>query len=132
MIFSLLVLGSPVETPSSLAAFRFAQAALAAGHRLHRVFFFGAGVCNSDPDALPAGGEPDLPALWGALAGAHGVDLVSCVGSARRRGILDAREAARRGHAGVTIVAGFELSGLGQLVDACLESDRVLTFGDRA
>ncbi|MGO2503745.1 MAG: sulfurtransferase complex subunit TusD, partial [Cobetia marina] len=45
-----------------------------------------------------------------------------------RRGMLDEREAARHGKQGATLEAPFELTGLGQLVEATLENDHLITF----
>jgi tRNA 2-thiouridine synthesizing protein D len=127
--FSLLVQQGPVGNASSLAAFRFAQAALAAGHTVFRVFFFRDGALHATRLERPATGEPDLPRQWQELARAHGIDLVACVGSALRRGVVDAREAQRAGLGDGNLREGFELAGLGQLVEATLRSDRVLSFG---
>lgn len=129
MIFSLLVQESAVGRQSSHAAYRFARELLARGHTLYRVFFFGDGVHNSTALNCAASGEADLPALWQQLATEHDVDLVSCVSSALRRGIIDEREAARHASDAVSLRQGFELSGLGQLVEACIRSDRILDFG---
>lgn len=129
MIFSLLVQESAVGRQSSHAAYRFACALLARGHTLYRVFFFADGVHNSSALNYAASGEADLPALWQQLATEHGVDLVSCVSSALRRGIVDEREAARHALGAASLRQGFELSGLGQLVEASIRSDRILDFG---
>jgi tRNA 2-thiouridine synthesizing protein D len=129
MIFSLLVQQGPVGSPSSLAAYRFATAALAGGHTLLRVFFYGDGALHATRFAQPAAGQPELSQCWQELAREHGIDLVACVGSALRRGIVDTREAQRQKLEGSSLRDGFELSGLGQLVDAALRSDRLLSFG---
>ncbi|MBK6278542.1 MAG: sulfurtransferase complex subunit TusD [Gammaproteobacteria bacterium] len=129
MIFSLLVQESAVGRQSSHAAYRFACALLARGHTLYRVFFFADGVHNSTALNCAASGEADLPALWRQLAAEHGVDLVSCVSSALRRGIVDEREAARHALGAASLRQGFELSGLGQLVEASIRSDRIVDFG---
>lgn len=129
MIFSLLVESAPAGRSSSHAAYRFACALLEGRHELYRVFFFGDGAPHATRFAIPQGGEPDLPRLWQELAHAHGIDLVSCIGSALRRGVVDAREAARLGIEGASLREGYELSGLGQLVEAAIRSDRLLSFG---
>jgi len=129
MIFSLLVQESATGRQSGHTAYCFARELVARGHTLYRVFFYGNGVYNGTRLNCPAGGEANLPALWQALAAEHGVDLVSCVGSALRRGIVDAQQASRHGLDGASLRDGFDLSGLGQLVEACIRSDRVLDFG---
>jgi tRNA 2-thiouridine synthesizing protein D len=46
-----------------------------------------------------------------------------------RRGIINATEAERYEKQGHNLTDEFVLSGLGQLVEAGLESDRLITFG---
>lgn len=129
MLFTLLVHGGPSGAPSSLAALRFAEALLATGHSLARVFFHGDGAAHGNAMLVSPASETDLPAAWQALAQQHGVELLACVGSAMRRGVLDAREAARYGLPASSLREGFELAGLGQLVDAALRCDRLISFG---
>jgi tRNA 2-thiouridine synthesizing protein D len=64
------------------------------------------------------------------LAKDHGIDLVVCVAAAQRRGILDKDEAKRNGKDADNLEEGFRISGLGQLVEAGIQSDRLITFGD--
>jgi tRNA 2-thiouridine synthesizing protein D len=129
MIYSLLVQSAAVGHQSSAAALRFATVLLAEGHTLFRVFFFADGVLNTTRLNCPPGGEPDLPRQWQELARTHDIDMVACVSSALRRGIVDTAEASRHGLDGFSLREGFELSGLGQLVEACIRSDRVVSFG---
>lgn len=129
MIFSLLIQASPVGRQSSYSAYRFACAVLESGHVLHRVFFFGDGAAHATRLELMPAGEPDLPQLWQRLARERGFELLSCIGSALRRGIVDSNEARRHGIDGASLRDGFELAGLGQLIDAALYSDRLVSFG---
>ncbi len=129
MKFSLLVLNAPGAAQSGASALAFAQAVVEAGHELYRVFFYHEGVQHGDSLAVPAQDELDRQAAWAALAADHNVDLVLCIASAIRRGVLDQSEAARHGQSAASAHPGFELSGLGQLVDAHLHCDRLVTFG---
>lgn len=129
MRFALLVHGAPGSAASSNAALRFAETLLAGGHSIVRVFFHGDGALHANAAALTPPNESDLSARWHALAGEHGIELLACVGSATRRGALDDREAARHGMSAGTVRHSFELAGLGQLVDAALRCDRVISFG---
>lgn len=129
MNFALLVHGDPSSGHSARAAYRFACELLKRGHTLFRVFFFGAGVQNATALNLMPGGETDLPALWNRLASEHHIDLVACVGSALRRGIVDEAQAQRHGLPAGSLRSGFELSGLGQLVEANIRCDRIVVFG---
>ncbi len=127
--FALMVLGAPHSTQAERSAWQFAQAAVAAGHRLFRVFFFHDGVQCGNALQLPAPQENGVPARWQQLARDHHVDLVVCVASALKRGVANADEAERHQLGAGNLADGFDLSGLGQWVEACILADRVVTFG---
>ncbi len=129
MIYSLLVLSDPTRGSMARNAAAFAHTLLARGHELHRVFFLDKGVlCGAACGIYPQDESSPLDA-WVSLAQDHGVDLVLCVTSALRQGMLDEREAARFERGGATIHPAFTISGLGQLIDASAASDRLITFG---
>ncbi|MDJ0879066.1 MAG: sulfurtransferase complex subunit TusD [Halieaceae bacterium] len=129
MKFSILVLSSPGASQSGDSALAFARAVVEAGHELYRVFFYHEGVQHGDSLAVPAQDELDRQSAWAALSEQHGADLVLCIASAVRRGVLDGGEAERHERSAVSAHPAFELSGLGQLVDAHINSDRLVTFG---
>lgn len=129
MQFSLLILGAPYSTQSASTAFRFAQAAIDSGHTLYRVFFYHDGVYCANDLVTPPQDEDNQPANWGTLAEQHNVDLVVCIASALKRGVIDKAEAQRYEKSAPNLARGFSISGLGQLVDATIISDRVITFG---
>ena len=128
MIYSLLILSGPATGHGSRLGVDFAQAVLRAGHSIHRVFFLDEGVSNGMQNAVFPQDEASVTGDWIALAEQHGVELILCVSSALRRGLLDTTEASRYDKL-ATAHPAFEISGLGQLVDACASSDRVITFG---
>jgi len=66
---------------------------------------------------------------WQALARDHDIDLVVCIAAALRRGVLDESEQSRYEKPANNLAAGFVLGGLGQLLDAAVSSDRLITFG---
>jgi tRNA 2-thiouridine synthesizing protein D len=129
MQFSLLILGSPSSTQSASTAFRFAQAVINSGHTLYRVFFYHDGVYCANELVTPAQDEESLPENWASLAAEHNVDLVVCIASALKRGVIDKAEALRYEKPASNLRENFSISGLGQLVDAAIVSDRVITFG---
>lgn len=131
MIFSIVVQAPPVQTQGAATALRFTRAVLAAGHQIHRVFFYRDGVHNGTALGCTPQDEVSIPAQWQALAREHKLDLVVCIAAAVRRGLVDEKEASRYGREHWNLAPEFELSGLGQLVEACLVSDRVVTFGGR-
>ena len=99
------------------------------GEQISRVFFFYDGVLNTNALSVPPQDEFDLVAAWRDLINENGLDAISCVSSALKRGILDAQEAQRYEKDCANLDPSSELSGLGQLVDATLSSDRVVSFG---
>lgn len=129
MIFSLTVYAAPYSCQASYSAYQFALAALSQGHNLHRIFFYQDGVHNATSLAAPPQDEFNLQQAWQDLAKNHNLDLVVCIAAALRRGILDAGEAKRYDKLSHNIAQEFTISGLGQLVEAAVVSDRLITFG---
>jgi tRNA 2-thiouridine synthesizing protein D len=128
MIFSLAIYSSP-SSQSQDSAYRFASALLAQGHTLFRVFFYHDGVYQGSQLSCPPQDEINATQRWQTLAESHGVDLVVCIAAGLRRGVLDKKEAGRYEKDQHNLACHFELSGLGQLVDAAVQSDRLITFG---
>lgn len=128
MIFSVVILAAPGVSQGADSALRFTRSLLAQGHTVYRLFFYGDGVHNATALAAPPQDEQDIPGAWHRLIQRHELDAVVCIAAAIRRGILDSTEAERYNKAAANLAAGFTLSGLGQLVDACVNSDRVVTF----
>lgn len=129
VIYSLVVLSSASSGHCVQTAAEFAQCAIARGHSIHRIFFLDAGTYTGANAAVFPQDEADRIQPWINLAQQHAVELIVCISSALKRGILDATEAARYDKPGATLHPAFSISGLGQLVDASVNSDRLITFG---
>lgn len=119
MKIAILVNEGPFTHQASDSAYQFAKAAVEKGHEVMRVFFYHDGVNNGNRLSEPQSDDRNLVKLWSELAEEHGTDLVVCVAAALRRGIKDE-----------ILAAGFRISGLGQLIEAGVESDRLVVFGD--
>jgi tRNA 2-thiouridine synthesizing protein D len=119
MKLGILVNEGPYQHQASDSAYQFCKAALGRGHAVVRVFFYHDGVNNSTRLTQPPQDDRNIVARWSKLAEEHGIDLVVCVAAALRRGIQDE-----------VLAPGFRISGLGQLVEAGIEADRLVTFGD--
>ncbi|MEK9719449.1 MAG: sulfurtransferase complex subunit TusD [Quisquiliibacterium sp.] len=119
MNFGILVNEGPYQHQASDSAYLFCKAAIGKGHTVSRVFFYHDGVNNSNRLTEPPQDDRNVVARWSQLAKEHQIDLVVCVAAALRRGIKDE-----------VLAPGFRISGLGQLVEAGIEADRLLTFGD--
>ena len=119
MKFAILITEGPFTHQASDSAYRFTAAALARGHDIYRVFFYSDGVYNSNKLSEPQTDDRNLVSLWSRLGKDHDIDLVVCVAAALRRGIKDE-----------VLEDGFRISGLGQLVEAGIQADRLIVFGD--
>lgn len=129
MKFSIQINEGPYQQQASDTAYQFAKAALAAGHEIFRIFFYHDGVNNGTRLAVPPQDDRNIGALWTALATENDLDLVICIAAAQRRGLMDADEAKRQGLDADNIAKGFRISGLGQLIEAGIEADRLIVFG---
>jgi tRNA 2-thiouridine synthesizing protein D len=130
MKLSILVNEGPYQHQSADSAIQFTKAALEKGHEIFRVFFYHDGVNNGTRFGVPPQDDRNITEQWTELAEKHNLDLVVCIAAAQRRGILDENEAKRQGKDGDNIAPGFRISGLGQLIEAGIQSDRTVIFGD--
>ena len=130
MKFTVMVNEGPYQHQSSDSALQFVRAALAKGHEIFRVFFYHDGVNNGTRLSVPPGDDRLLQKEWSELAQEHDLDMVICIAAAQRRGLMDANEAERQGLDANNIIDGFHISGLGQLIEGGIESDRTIVFGD--
>ena len=119
MKLAILVNEGPFTHQASDSAYRFTEAAIAKGHEVSRVFFYNDGVYNANKLSEPQTDDRNLVALWAKLGQEHGIDLVVCIAAALRRDIKEE-----------ILQDGFRISGLGQLVEAGIDNDRLVVFGD--
>lgn len=118
--YSLLVMEGPTQGQAGLSALRFAEAALARGHVIAQVFFYGEGAAALLRGAVPSD-EIDVVAALGELAERHGFPMRACSAAAERRGY--ARDA-RAGDAPV------DPGTLGQLMVGLDAGDRLVSFAN--
>ena len=130
MKFTVMVNEGPYQHQSSDSALQFVRAALEKGHEIFRVFFYHDGVNNGTRLSVPPGDDRLLQKEWSELAKKHDLDMVICIAAAQRRGLMDANESERQGLDANNIIDGFHISGLGQLIEGGIQSDRTLVFGD--
>jgi tRNA 2-thiouridine synthesizing protein D len=120
----------PYQHQSSDTAYFFTKAAIEKGHEVFRVFFYHDGVNNGTRLTTPPQDDRNIVKRWTELAQEHNIDMVLCVAAAQRRGLVDEGEAQRNGKDATNIAPGFRISGLGQLVEGGIQSDRLVVFGD--
>ena len=128
MKFTVAVHGSPYGSTSHQHALAFCQATVAAGHMVERVFFYHDGVYGALSTAVTPQDEIDVTRAWQELSEQESVELCVCIANALKRGVLDKNEAERYEVSAATLARGFEIVGLGLLVDAIASSDRYIEF----
>lgn len=130
MKFAIQINEGPYQHQATDTAYQFIKAALDKGHEINRIFFYHDGVNNGTRLTTPPQDDRNIVNRWSQLAEQYKLDLVVCVAAAQRRGIADADEARRNGKDANNLAPGFRISGLGQLIEACIEADRLMVFGD--
>ncbi len=128
MKFTLIVHSAPHSGQGSHTALAFARALFTGGHGLQRVFFYLDGAQNALATRVPPQEENDILVGWQVLARDHGCELAVCIAAALRRGVLNQEEADRYERPSGNIADPFVVVGLGQLIDAVIESDQCITF----
>ncbi len=129
MKISIQINASPYQHQAADTAWHFIQAAISAGHEVYRVFFYHDGIYNALRDARPPDDERHIVRRWSDLYTEEGIDLVVCVSSAQRRGLLEHSVAKKVGGGEYSLADGFRIAGLGLLMEAIIDSDRHITFG---
>lgn len=130
MKLSIQINEGPYQHQAADSAYQFVKAALAKGHEIFRIFFYHDGVNNATRLGVPPQDDRNITQQWTELQKEHELDLVVCIAAAQRRGLLDEDEAKRQGKDANNIAEGFRISGLGQLIEAGIEADRLVVFGD--
>src|SRR5690606_21127905 len=128
MDFAIALLAGP-QDPAARSALEFSRAVLAAGHRISRLFFYRAGVLVASQLNVVPQAEKDIGAEWRQFIQDNHLDAVVCIAAALRRGVLNPAEAGRWDRPAANTAEPWELSGLGQWVDALQSADRAITFG---
>ena len=130
MKYAIQINEGPYQHQATDTAYHFTKTALEKGHEISRVFFYHDGVNNSSRITTPPQDDRHIVNRWAQLAEAHNLDMVVCVAAAQRRGVVDDGEAQRNGKDATNIHPAFRISGLGQLIEAAVEADRLMVFGD--
>ena len=73
--------------------------------------------------------ETHIQQQWDSLIAENNIDSVVCVSSALKRGIINLEESNRHDLESISLSDNSEIAGLGQLIDASINSDRLVNFG---
>ena len=128
MNFAIALLAGP-QDPAARSALEFARAVLASGHRISRLFFYRDAVQLASQLRVTPQDELDITAEWQQFIQTNQLDAVVCIAAALRRWVLNEAEAQRWNRPVANTDAPWELSGLGQWIDALQTADRAVTFG---
>ncbi|MEM7080349.1 MAG: sulfurtransferase complex subunit TusD [Pseudomonadota bacterium] len=128
MKFTLAVHGAPYASSAHQHALKFARACGAAGHGINRVFFYHEAVDVALNTRVAPQDEIDFTAEWQALAREYDIELAVCIANGIKRGVLSGSEAERYERNTATLSDGFELVGLGQLIEAISAAERYVEF----
>ena len=122
MQLSLLIQGSPYGTTACQSAIEFARAVYKQGHSLYRVFFYKDGVYIGNGDFQTPSDEANVQHDWIEFSHEHELKLTLCIAATQRRGFAPPADRDS------TDDGVFEYVGLGQFIEAMIESDRIVTF----
>lgn len=117
MNLAIQVEGHPAGSLAANSAYQFIRAALRTEHRVTVAFFYYDGVYVLQSPNSYTGEDGPLSLKWRDLAAEGEFPLVVCSAASERRGL-----------AATPSPEGFIVGGLGFWVDACLRSDRNITF----
>ncbi len=120
--FALYVTANPISCQGQLSALRFAEAVVASGHKVARVFFAGDAVLIGNAHLDIPGDEPQLQQRWQALVESGETELLLCSAAAQRSGLRSDSDGIHN------LAQHFSISGLGSLVECTLDCDRVIHF----
>lgn len=128
MKFAVVVNEGPYQHQASHTAYHFTRSVLEKGHHVVPVFFYHDGVSNGTCLTAPPQDELHIVNPWSRRGRDNGLTWVPA--AVQRRGIMDERERARHELPAANLAPGFRIAGLGRLIDAATEADRVLVVGD--
>lgn len=126
--FTLVITGAPYASQAPQTALSFAEAAVAAGHSIDRVFLYGDGVHLANQLCCAPSDETNWPRAWSDFLQRHDIPAVACIASALRRGVLDDRERKRYERDASNLAAPFKLLGLGEWVESVASTTKVIYF----
>ncbi len=128
LTFTLVITGAPYSSQAPQTALSFAQAVVASGHVIDRVFLYGDGIHLASSLTCPPSDETNWTQAWVDFLTTNQITAVACIASALRRGLLNASEQKRYEKPAANLSAPFEIAGLGDWVDGVTQSSRTLYF----
>lgn len=123
MDFLIQVNTAPYQSQSAYTALQFCKAALHQHHTIKRIFFYHEGIYNAFAASEPPADQLNIIAEWSTFATQFNTDLLVCISAAQQRGLkwessTDSPQ----------LADGFRIGGLGEMVEAMIETDRLMVF----
>lgn len=118
MNFTILINASPLSQGSN-TAYQYCCALIKKGCELKSIFFYSDGVLHGNKFIELPKDEWQVIAAWQTFSREQNIKLKICVSAAQRRGITEENLAEQ-----------FEITGLGQLMEAIQKSDRLVEFNE--
>lgn len=125
--YTLIMTSSPSLTESHRTGQQLASSILSNGDIIDRIFFYQDASFVGLKSQVPGQGLLPTHERWLDLKNTHSIPLQICIANALRRGVIDNTEANRYDQL-ETMTSGFELTGLGEMAEACQSSDRIITL----
>lgn len=125
--YSIIITQSPALYESHQTGQKLAQEILSSGDVIDRIFFYQDGAYVGLKNQIPGQGLLASYEGWVELKNNHSVPLHICIANGLRRGVVDNTESNRYEQL-ETLHPDFQLSGLGELVEAFQSSNRIITL----
>jgi len=125
--YTIILTQSPALSESHQTAQNLVSDLISHGNKIDRIFFYQDASFVGLKSQIAGQGLQASYQGWIDLKQQQDFPLQICIANALRRGVVDATEAGR--YQGLeTLQNGFQLSGLGEIADACRSSDRIITL----
>jgi tRNA 2-thiouridine synthesizing protein D len=126
--FVLVVHQPPYGQQGAYTALRFAEQVIDLSHHIEQIFFYQDGVYNASELLCPQSDELNLAKRWHKLHIDYNVPLICCSAAALRRGIISPDEQKDYQLPSSNTAPAFVFSGLGELVKAMNNCDKLVQF----
>ncbi len=123
MDFLIQVNTAPYQSQSAYTALQFCKAALHQHHAIKRIFFYHEGIYNAFAASEPPADQLNIIEEWSTFATQSHIDLLVCISAAQQRGLKWQSSADSS-----QLADGFRIGGLGEMVEAMIETDRLMVF----
>ena len=128
-----VVVTTPPQSPLTYTAIDYINKAIAANVKLTGIFFYQDGVLNAAKNLVIPNDEYQINKAWQQLNQQHNIELHVCISACEKRGlsdeILNNTENNNTNQLSTSNISEFfTVSGLGELVELTVKSERLVQF----